>query len=104
MSLGRGNRDLDGLSGDLARAADHRRISSSDRGRLHAFWDTDGDAAHGDRRGRAASSVRVIGLLIAVIAAGLLFLGVIDAGPAALVGIIGLGLMGTSAAVSAAPR
>ena len=43
--------------------------------------------------------VFVVGLLVAVAAAGLLFLDVIDSGPAALVGIVGIGLIATSAAM-----
>lgn len=43
-----------------------------------------------------------VGLLVALTAAALLFLGVIDPGPAALFGIVGLGLIGTSAAMRAA--
>lgn len=43
--------------------------------------------------------VLVVGLLVALVAAGLLFLNVIDSGPAALVGIVGIGLIGTSAAM-----
>lgn len=46
--------------------------------------------------------VLAAGLLIALIAAGLLFLGVVDSGPAALIGIVGIGLIGTSAAMRAA--
>ena len=53
-------------------------------------------------RQRAATLVLVIGLLIALGAAGLLFLGVIDSGPAALIGIVGIGLIGASAAMRSA--
>jgi len=44
------------------------------------------------------------GLLIALVAAGLLFLGIIESGPAALVGIVGIGLIGASAGVRSARR
>ncbi len=40
--------------------------------------------------------VFVAGVLIALIAAALLFLGVIDSGPAALIGIVGIGVIGAS--------
>ena len=39
----------------------------------------------------------VVGLLIALLAAGLLLLNVIDSGPAAAFGIVGIGLIGASA-------
>lgn len=39
----------------------------------------------------------VAGLLVALVAAGLLFLGFIESGPAALVGIVGIGLIAASA-------
>jgi hypothetical protein len=45
-----------------------------------------------------------VGLLIALAAAGLLYLGVIDSGPAALIGIVGIGLIATSGAMSSARR
>jgi hypothetical protein len=45
-----------------------------------------------------------VGLLVAFAAAGLLVLGVIDSGPAALMGIVGIGLIGTSAAMGSARR
>jgi len=45
-----------------------------------------------------------VGLLVALIAAGLLFLGVIDSGPAALIGIVGIGLIATSTAMRSARR
>jgi hypothetical protein len=41
----------------------------------------------------------VIGLAICGIAAGLLFLGAIEPGVAALIGIVGIGLMGSSAVI-----
>ena len=44
----------------------------------------------------------VVGLLIALAAAGLLLLNVIESGPAAAVGIVGVGLIGASGAVRAA--
>ena len=43
----------------------------------------------------------VIGLLIALGAAALLFLGVIDSGPAALIGIVGIGVIGAAGATRA---
>ena len=39
----------------------------------------------------------VIGLLIALAAGGLLLLGVIESGPAAAIGVVGIGLIGASA-------
>ncbi len=42
----------------------------------------------------------IAGLLVALSAAGLLFLGYIESGPAAAVGIVGLGLIATSPFVS----
>jgi len=39
----------------------------------------------------------VAGLLVALVAAGLLLLGVIESGPAALIGIVGIGLIAASA-------
>ena len=48
-----------------------------------------------------ATYLLVAGLLIALVAAGLLFLGVIESGPAALVGIVGIGLIGAGGAVRA---
>jgi hypothetical protein len=48
--------------------------------------------------------VLVAGLLVALGAAALLFLGLIDSGPSALIGIVGLGLIGTSAAMRNARR
>jgi hypothetical protein len=53
-------------------------------------------------RQRAATLVLVIGLLVALGAAGLLFLSVIDPGPAALIGIVGIGLIGASTAMRSA--
>lgn len=53
---------------------------------------------------RAAILVLVVGVLLALAAAGLLFLGVIDSGPAALIGIVGIGLIATSAAMRSRPR
>lgn len=44
----------------------------------------------------------VVGLLVALGAAGLLWLNVIESGPAAAVGIAGIGLIGASGAVAAA--
>ena len=44
----------------------------------------------------------VVGLLVALGAAGLLSLDVIESGPAAAVGIVGIGLIGASGAVAAA--
>jgi hypothetical protein len=43
----------------------------------------------------------VIGLLVALGAAALLFLGIIDSGPAALVGIVGIGLIAAAGGVRA---
>ena len=43
-----------------------------------------------------------LGLSIALIAATLLFLGVIESGPAALIGIVGIGLIAASGAGYAA--
>jgi hypothetical protein len=43
----------------------------------------------------------VIGLLVALGAAALLFLGIIDSGPAALVGILGIGLIAAAGGVRA---
>jgi hypothetical protein len=43
----------------------------------------------------------VIGLLIALGAAALLFLGLLDSGPATLVGIVGIGLVAAAGAVRA---
>lgn len=43
-----------------------------------------------------------LGLLIALSAATLLFLGVIESGPAALIGIVGIGLIAASGAGYAA--
>lgn len=37
------------------------------------------------------------GLLVALVAAGLLVLGIIESGPAAALGIVGIGLIGASA-------
>jgi hypothetical protein len=51
---------------------------------------------------RLHTVVLVVGLLVALAAAGLLFLSVIDSGPAALIGIIGIGLIATSAAMRSA--
>jgi hypothetical protein len=39
----------------------------------------------------------IAGLLVALGAAGLLFLGFIESGPAAMIGIVGIGLLGASA-------
>jgi len=39
----------------------------------------------------------VAGLLVALVAAGLLLLGIIESGPAAALGIVGIGLIGASA-------
>jgi hypothetical protein len=39
----------------------------------------------------------IAGLSVALGAAGLLFLGFIESGPAAMIGIVGLGLLGASA-------
>jgi len=44
----------------------------------------------------------VTGLLIALGAAALLFLGIIESGPAALIGIVGIGLIAASAGARAA--
>ena len=44
----------------------------------------------------------VLGLSIALVAAALLFLGVIESGVAAAVGIVGIGLIGASGAGDAA--
>jgi len=44
----------------------------------------------------------VVGLLIALLAAGLLLLNVIDSGPAAAFGIVGIGLIGAAGAPIAA--
>ena len=41
----------------------------------------------------------IIGLVICGIAAGLLLLGAIESGVAALVGIVGIGLIGSSAVI-----
>ena len=41
----------------------------------------------------------IIGLAICLIAAGLLFLGMIESGVAAVIGIIGIGLLGSSAII-----
>ena len=38
-----------------------------------------------------------IGLVVALSAGALLFFGVIESGPAALIGIVGIGLIGASA-------
>jgi hypothetical protein len=46
--------------------------------------------------------VFVVGLLIVLIAAGLLVLDVIESGPAAAVGIVGIGLIGAAGATAAA--
>ena len=48
-----------------------------------------------------ATSVAAAGLVIALVAAGLLFLGAIDPGPAALIGIVGIGLIGAGGAARA---
>jgi hypothetical protein len=53
---------------------------------------------------RMPTLVLLAGLLVALGAAALLFLGLIDSGPAALIGIVGLGLIGTSAAMRNARR
>lgn len=53
---------------------------------------------------RLETVVLALGLLVALGAAGLLFLGIIESGPAAVVGIVGLGLMGTAGAVTAGRR
>ncbi len=46
----------------------------------------------------SVNTVKLVGgLLVALGAAGLLLLGVLESGPAALVGIVGLGLVATSA-------
>jgi len=45
---------------------------------------------------RTDTIMLVGGLVIALVAALLLFLGVIESGPAALVGIVGIGLIGGS--------
>jgi hypothetical protein len=42
-----------------------------------------------------------LGLLVALGAALLLFLGIIESGPAALIGIVGIGLIASSGAVRA---
>jgi len=44
----------------------------------------------------------VAGLLIALLAAGLLVLNVIESGPAAAFGIVGIGLIGAAGALNAA--
>lgn len=49
-----------------------------------------------------AVALFVAGLLIALIAAGLLVLDVIESGPAAAVGIVGIGLIGAAGALNAA--
>ncbi len=46
----------------------------------------------------------VIGLLVALGAATLLFVGFIDSGPAALIGIVGIGLIAAAGAVRAGRR
>jgi len=46
----------------------------------------------------------VAGLLVALVAAALLFLGAIDSGPAALIGIVGIGLIAMSPSVGAWQR
>lgn len=48
-----------------------------------------------------ATYLLVAGLLIALGAASLLFIGAIDSGPAALVGIVGVGLIGAGGAIRA---
>ena len=49
-----------------------------------------------------AVAVFVAGLLTVLIAAGLLVLNVIESGPAAMVGIVGIGLIGAAGALIAA--
>jgi len=44
------------------------------------------------------------GLLVALVAAGLLVLNVIESGPAAAIGIVGIGLIGASGAAAAGRR
>ena len=51
---------------------------------------------------RTHTVMLVVGLGIALTAALLLFLDVIDSGPAGLIGIVGIGLIGGSAAVRSA--
>jgi hypothetical protein len=46
----------------------------------------------------------VVGLLVALGAAGLLWLNVIESGPAAAVGIVGIGLMASGAVAAARGR
>lgn len=65
------------------------------------------DRARGKQRGVRTRPTRVdrylfvAGLGIALVAAGLLFLGVIESGPAALIGIVGIGLIGAAGAARA---
>jgi hypothetical protein len=53
---------------------------------------------------RMPTVVLAVGLLVALVAAGLLVLGVIESGPAALIGIVGIGLIATSGAMRSARR
>ncbi len=43
----------------------------------------------------------IVGLCIALSAAALLFFGIIESGVAALIGILGIGLIGAAGAISA---
>ena len=54
------------------------------------------------RRDPRAVALFVAGLLIALLAAGLLVLNVIESGPAAAFGIVGIGLIGAAGALNAA--
>ena len=53
------------------------------------------------RQDLAAVAMFVAGLIIALLAAALLVLDIIESGPAAVIGIVGIGLIGGSAGLFA---